>query len=104
MDCDVECVCSSTLETQVLIYYSSDGREFKETITELVDLALKLAEVEKVWIGMAIAQRSHAKASIEASIRQAHSFPSCIVGSDSPPASEGNVGLPWICFNYILSL
>ncbi|KDR71761.1 hypothetical protein GALMADRAFT_159184 [Galerina marginata CBS 339.88] len=50
---------------------TSNAREqrFKKTITELVDLALKLAEIEKVWIGMAIAQRSNAKASIKASIR-----------------------------------
>ena len=39
------------------------------TITKLVTLALELAEIEKVWIGMAIAQRSNAKASIKASIR-----------------------------------
>ncbi|KAF8962885.1 hypothetical protein BDZ97DRAFT_1076814 [Flammula alnicola] len=50
---------------------TSNGREsrFKKTITKLVNLALESAEIEKVWIGMAIAQRSHAKASIEASIR-----------------------------------
>jgi len=50
---------------------TSNGREsrFKMTITKLVTLALELAEIEKVWIGMAIAQRSNAKASIKASIR-----------------------------------
>jgi hypothetical protein len=35
----------------------------------LVQLALELTNIEKVWIEMAIAQRVNAKASIEASIR-----------------------------------
>ncbi|KAJ7900831.1 hypothetical protein B0H13DRAFT_2516212 [Mycena leptocephala] len=42
---------------------------FKKTITNLVQLALELTNIEKVWIEMAIAQRSNAKASMEASIR-----------------------------------
>ncbi|KAJ6512357.1 hypothetical protein DFH09DRAFT_1197268 [Mycena vulgaris] len=42
---------------------------FKRTITDLVQLALEVTNMEKIWIEMAIAQRSSAKASIEASIR-----------------------------------
>ncbi|KAF8146100.1 hypothetical protein K438DRAFT_1870589 [Mycena galopus ATCC 62051] len=42
---------------------------FKNTITNLVQLALQLTNIEKIWIEMAIAQRSSAQASIEASIR-----------------------------------
>ncbi|KAJ7117059.1 hypothetical protein C8R44DRAFT_983342 [Mycena epipterygia] len=42
---------------------------FKKTVTDLVQLALEFTNIEKFWIEMAIAQRSNAKASIEASIR-----------------------------------
>ncbi|KAJ6602021.1 hypothetical protein DFH09DRAFT_1302183 [Mycena vulgaris] len=42
---------------------------FRKTITDLVQLALELTNIEKVWIEMAIAQRLSAKASIDASIR-----------------------------------
>ncbi|KAJ6555941.1 hypothetical protein B0H19DRAFT_1151603 [Mycena capillaripes] len=42
---------------------------YKTTIAELVDLALELTKIENVWIEMAIAQRSNAQASIDASIR-----------------------------------
>jgi hypothetical protein len=48
--------------------------------------------MEKVWIEMAIAQRSSAKASIEASIRYPY-FASALLSSDLAPGSEGNVGL-----------
>ncbi|KAJ7710261.1 hypothetical protein B0H14DRAFT_3021770 [Mycena olivaceomarginata] len=49
---------------------STDSKpQFKNTIAELVNLALKWINLEKVWIELAIAQRSNAKASIEASIR-----------------------------------
>jgi len=50
---------------------TSNGHQlwFKKTIAELVNLTLELTKIENVWIKMAIAQRSHAKASIEASIR-----------------------------------
>ncbi|KAJ7018971.1 hypothetical protein C8F04DRAFT_1149193, partial [Mycena alexandri] len=44
-------------------------RRFKTTITDLIELVLKLTNIEKMWIEMAIAQRSNAKASIEASIK-----------------------------------
>ncbi|KIJ35071.1 hypothetical protein M422DRAFT_782635 [Sphaerobolus stellatus SS14] len=49
---------------------ASNVREprFEETITKLV-CALNLTKLENVWIEMAIAQRSNAKASIDASIR-----------------------------------
>ncbi|KAJ6590739.1 hypothetical protein B0H10DRAFT_2092139 [Mycena sp. CBHHK59/15] len=42
---------------------------FEKTITDLVNLALDSTKIEKVWIEMAIAQRSNAQTSIEASIR-----------------------------------
>ncbi|KAJ6454319.1 hypothetical protein C8R45DRAFT_1111948 [Mycena sanguinolenta] len=42
---------------------------YKTTITDLVNLALELTKIENVWIKMAIAQRSSAQASIDASIR-----------------------------------
>ncbi|KIJ28180.1 hypothetical protein M422DRAFT_270584 [Sphaerobolus stellatus SS14] len=50
---------------------TSNVREprFEESITKLVDCALNLTKLENVWIEMAIAQRSNAKASIDASIR-----------------------------------
>ncbi|KAJ7709410.1 hypothetical protein B0H16DRAFT_1703793 [Mycena metata] len=41
----------------------------KTTIANLVNLALELTKIENVWIEMAIAQRSNAQASIDASIR-----------------------------------
>ncbi|KAJ7740165.1 hypothetical protein B0H16DRAFT_1274426, partial [Mycena metata] len=42
---------------------------YKTTIADLVNLALELTKIENVWIEMAIAQRSNAQASIDASIR-----------------------------------
>ncbi|KAJ7511948.1 hypothetical protein B0H11DRAFT_720183 [Mycena galericulata] len=50
---------------------TSTGPEwrFKTTINDLVQLALKLTDIEKIWIEMAIAQRSNAKSSIQASIK-----------------------------------
>jgi hypothetical protein len=48
------------------------GRRFKKIVTDLVHLALEMTNIENVWIEMAIAQRSNAKASIDASIRYSH--------------------------------
>ncbi|KIJ41354.1 hypothetical protein M422DRAFT_31745 [Sphaerobolus stellatus SS14] len=42
---------------------------YKKTIADLVDVALELTKVEDRWIEMAIAQRSSAKSSIEASVK-----------------------------------
>ncbi|KAJ6454332.1 hypothetical protein C8R45DRAFT_1082737 [Mycena sanguinolenta] len=48
---------------------STTDPRYKTTITDLVNLALELTKIENVWIEMAIAQRSSAQASIDASIR-----------------------------------
>ncbi|KAJ7251245.1 hypothetical protein C8J57DRAFT_1520596 [Mycena rebaudengoi] len=45
------------------------GCNIETTIADLVSLALELTKIENVWIEMAIAQRSNAEASIDASIR-----------------------------------
>ncbi|KAJ7217465.1 hypothetical protein C8J57DRAFT_277177 [Mycena rebaudengoi] len=45
------------------------GCNIETTIADLVNLALELTKIENVWIEMAIAQRSNAQASIDASIR-----------------------------------
>ncbi|KAJ7318725.1 hypothetical protein DFH08DRAFT_891821 [Mycena albidolilacea] len=48
---------------------STTDARYKTTIADLVNLALELTKIDKVWIEMAIAQRSSAQASIDASIR-----------------------------------
>ncbi|KAJ7765639.1 hypothetical protein B0H16DRAFT_1367341 [Mycena metata] len=65
----VKPLCSLSPEYQWIATSTRREPRFKKTITDLVQLALELTNIEKVWIEMAIAQRSSAKASIEASIR-----------------------------------
>ncbi|KAF7360885.1 G domain-containing protein [Mycena sanguinolenta] len=48
---------------------STTDPRYKPTIADLVNLALELTKIENVWIEMAIAQRTSAQASIDASVR-----------------------------------
>ncbi|KAJ7282258.1 hypothetical protein C8J57DRAFT_1172324 [Mycena rebaudengoi] len=48
---------------------STTDPRYRTTIADLVNLAPELTKIENVWIEMAIAQRSNAQASIDASIR-----------------------------------
>jgi hypothetical protein len=61
--------CAGQLSKLKSIYHASAKLQFKNTIANLVYRALKSADLEKGWIELAIAQRSNAKASIDASIR-----------------------------------
>ncbi|KAJ7640907.1 hypothetical protein B0H17DRAFT_1216470 [Mycena rosella] len=62
-------LCALTSEPPKWVATSTTDPRYKTTIAELVTLALELTKIENVWIEMAIAQRSNAQASIDASIR-----------------------------------
>ncbi|KAJ7733115.1 hypothetical protein B0H16DRAFT_1426817 [Mycena metata] len=63
-------LCALTLsEPPKWVATSTTDPRYKTTIADLVNLALELTKIENVWIDMAIAQRSNAQASIDASIR-----------------------------------
>ncbi|KAJ7241581.1 hypothetical protein C8J57DRAFT_1477698 [Mycena rebaudengoi] len=63
-------LCALTLsEPPKWVATSTTDPRYRTTISDLVNLALELTKIENVWIEMAIAQRSNAQASIDASIR-----------------------------------
>ncbi|KAJ7282402.1 hypothetical protein C8J57DRAFT_45050 [Mycena rebaudengoi] len=62
-------LCALTLsEPPKWVVTSTTDPRYRTTIADLVNLALELTKIENVWIEMAIAQRSNAQASIDASI------------------------------------
>ncbi|KAJ7264102.1 hypothetical protein B0H12DRAFT_1230840 [Mycena haematopus] len=68
-DLCVKPLCALILEPPKWVATSTTDHRYKSTIADLVKLALDLTKIENVWIEMAIAQRSNAQASIDASIR-----------------------------------
>ncbi|KAF8064235.1 hypothetical protein FPV67DRAFT_1671980 [Lyophyllum atratum] len=63
------CTLTGTSTPKYRWIATSDKPGFQKKVTELVQLALDLTKIEEVWITMAIAQRSSAKVSTDASIR-----------------------------------